>query len=46
MSVPSVARAASLIKGIIASTPLEVYRDSTGEEIPAPKIVPVSDGMR
>ena len=33
MSVPSVARAASLIKGIVASTPLEVYRDSTGEEI-------------
>jgi len=33
MSVPSVARAASLIKGIIASTPLELYRDSTGEEI-------------
>ncbi|MFZ9327909.1 MAG: phage portal protein [Polynucleobacter sp.] len=33
VSVPSIARAASLIKGIIASTPLEVYRDSTGEEI-------------
>ena len=36
MSVPSIARAASLIKGIIASTPLEVYRDSTGEEIIPP----------
>lgn len=33
VSVPSIARAASLIKGIIASTPLEVYRESTGEEI-------------
>ena len=33
ISVPSIARAASLIKGIIASTPLEVYKDSTGEEI-------------
>ena len=33
ISVPSIARAASLIKGIVASTPLEVYRESTGEEI-------------
>ena len=33
ISVPSIARAASLIKGIIASTPLEVYKDSTGQEI-------------
>lgn len=36
MSVPSIARAASLIKGIIASTPLEVYREATGEEIIPP----------
>ena len=33
ISVPSIARAASLIKGIVASTPLEVYRDATGEEV-------------
>ena len=33
ISVPSIARAASLIKGIIASTPLEVYKDLTGQEI-------------
>lgn len=33
MSVPGIARAASLIKGIVASTPLELYRESTGEKI-------------
>lgn len=33
ISVPSIARAASLIKGIIASTPLEVYKDSSGQQI-------------
>jgi len=36
MSVPSIARSASLVKGIIASTPLEVYREATGEEIIPP----------
>lgn len=33
ISVPSIARAASLIKGIVASTPLELYKDATGEEV-------------
>ena len=36
ISVPSIARAASLIKGIVAATPLCVFRESTGEEIPNP----------
>lgn len=37
MSVPSVARARNLICGTIASIPLEYYKTSTGEEIPAPR---------
>jgi HK97 family phage portal protein len=37
MSVPSVARARNLICGTIAAIPLEYYKTSTGEEIPAPK---------
>ena len=37
MSVPSVARARNLICGTIAAIPLEYYKTSTGEEIPAPR---------
>ncbi|NBU58159.1 MAG: phage portal protein [Actinobacteria bacterium] len=37
MSVPSVARARNLICGTVASIPLEYYKTSTGEVIPAPR---------
>ena len=37
MTVPSVARARNLICGTIAAIPLEYYKTSTGEEIPAPR---------
>ena len=37
MSIPSVARARNLICGTIAAIPLEYYKISTGEEIPAPR---------
>jgi HK97 family phage portal protein len=36
MSVPAIARCNSLIKSSIAAMPLEIYKKSTGEEIPAP----------
>ena len=36
MSVPSIARCNSLIKGTIAAMPLKIYKKSTGEEIGNP----------
>ena len=36
MSVPSIARCNSLIKGTIASMPLKLYKKSTGEELGNP----------
>jgi HK97 family phage portal protein len=36
MAVPSVTRARDLICGIIGSTPLELYRKSTGQELGSP----------
>lgn len=37
ISVPSVARCVSLIKGTIGAIPLELYRTSTGEELGKPR---------
>lgn len=36
MSVPTVARCRNLITGVIAATPLELYKKSTGEELGKP----------
>jgi HK97 family phage portal protein len=36
MSVPSVARCANLLKGVIGGLPLNLYRNSTGEELGNP----------
>ena len=36
MSVPSVARCANLLKGVIGGLPLNLYRNSTGEELDNP----------